>query len=680
VHCHGGSFGSIPGLRWVQHRLIDRPVWQHRETVNVGIGIIGIEIQSIFKELAYISEQNRLIEAISHSENGAYPQSKIQELLDDWLNIARTNRIYDQIRWLDSSGQERLRVNYNNGEPISIPTSNLQNKSKRYYFKNTIKLNKGEIFISPLDLNRENGKIEKPFKPMIRIGTPVFDNKGQKKGIVILNFLGQSLLNKLDNMMKAAGSQEWLVDRKGYWLKGSHKDLEWGFMFNRPKATISNHYPNAWNKIRTTQQGQFENDMGLWTYATIYPLFEGQLSSNELTQIENISEIDYQDYFWKVVLYLPRTEYKALMWKTGLNFTVTMLVLIIILFSGTWHLANAWVREQRAEEELRQINLNLEKTVQQRTLELRNEIKERHNVELELREREERFRSITTTSSVAIFITIDHLGKVITWNPTAEKIFGYKEEEALGKPLTNYMPERYRTAHSKGIERVLNTNEYHLIGKTVEVHGLKKSGDEFPIELSLGTWEQGKTRYFSAVIHDITKRKQAEQKLKHLATHDNLTGLPNRNLCIDRLDHALANASRNNEQIAVLFIDLDGFKLVNDTISHEAGDKLLVEVSTRLEESVRKMDTVSRLGGDEFIIVLVDIDAKTNVQIISEKLITSIGKPFVIDGIPVNIGASIGIALYPNHGQNSELLIKEADAAMYSIKKHGKNNYAFAQV
>jgi len=176
----------------------------------------------------------------------------------------------------------------------------------------------------------------------------------------------------------------------------------------------------------------------------------------------------------------------------------------------------------------------------------------------------------------------------------------------------------------------------------------------------------------------VFERKSAEQHLSHMASHDALTGLPNMSLGRDRLAGAVAMARRNSAKAALLFIDLDGFKLINDTMGHDAGDQLLKEISTRFSSCIREVDTVARIGGDEFIIILTNIGNKEGVGIVAQKVIDAAGEPFMLQDHHVNIGVSIGVAMYPDHGEESESLLKMADEAMYLVKAKGKNNFAFS--
>lgn len=176
----------------------------------------------------------------------------------------------------------------------------------------------------------------------------------------------------------------------------------------------------------------------------------------------------------------------------------------------------------------------------------------------------------------------------------------------------------------------------------------------------------------------LALRAEAEEQLRHMANHDPLTGLATRHLGMEFITLAIANAQRNNNKAAVLFIDLDGFKTVNDTLGHDAGDIVLVGVTERLLHCVREADTVMRLGGDEFVVVMSDINNRDNVTQIAEKMIDALAQPFVIATESASIGASIGIALYPDHAQDPQALITNADHAMYDIKNRGKNHFAFA--
>jgi diguanylate cyclase (GGDEF)-like protein len=179
------------------------------------------------------------------------------------------------------------------------------------------------------------------------------------------------------------------------------------------------------------------------------------------------------------------------------------------------------------------------------------------------------------------------------------------------------------------------------------------------------------------LVSEIAARKQVEEKIQHMASHDDLTGLANRVLFRDRLEMAQNMAMRKNEKLAILFIDLDGFKAVNDNFGHKVGDLLLQAVARQLIETVRHSDTVARMGGDEFIVLLNGVHRNEDAEAVAKKILASFEQPMLLAGQFARVGASIGISVYPDHGNDAEKLIAYADGAMYHIKKSGKNAYAF---
>jgi diguanylate cyclase (GGDEF)-like protein len=186
--------------------------------------------------------------------------------------------------------------------------------------------------------------------------------------------------------------------------------------------------------------------------------------------------------------------------------------------------------------------------------------------------------------------------------------------------------------------------------------------------------ENGRPLWIDGVLEDITSRKLTEEQLVHLATHDPLTGLPNRMLFEDRLAVALHSAERHNNRLAILMLDLNGFKLVNDRFGHHAGDLLLETVADRLQTALRKTDTVARVGGDEFVILLPNLNTPPGAVVVAEKCVTMIAEPVRIAGQDVTVSAAVGIAMFPNDGTDGQTLLRRADAAMYAAKREG-NGY-----
>ena len=293
-----------------------------------------------------------------------------------------------------------------------------------------------------------------------------------------------------------------------------------------------------------------------------------------------------------------------------------------------------------------------------------------------LRDSESRTRAVLESVDEGI-IAITEEGVIETFNPAAERIFGYVGNEILGKNFSLLMPQPHSAQHDGYLKRYRETGKSTVLGVTREEMGVRKNGETFALELKTNEVHVEGRRIFIASARDISACKQAEQRIEYLASHDALSGLPNRNLLQDRLRQALAQNRRSHGQGAVLFIDLDQFKAINDSLGHETGDLLLVEVSSRLVNSLRSQDTVGRQGGDEFIVVLQSVSNAADAGIVAQKLLGALFAPYRIKDQEINISASIGIAVFPDDGDDEETLLKHSDTAMYHAKENGRNNFQF---
>lgn len=457
-------------------------------------------------ELKTITEEDRYV---GHLDGKAK-----EDLSQLYLRFALRKNVYDQIRFLDSKGEEIIRINYNNGSPQVVPDSELQNKAGRYYFDDAMKLSRDQVYISPFDLNIENNQIELPFKPMLRFATPTFDLSGNRTGVVVLNYLGEYLLqNFLKVSQNSFGSPE-LLNSDGYWLSSNDSKQEWGFMFkNKKQETYAINYPKVWDMMQERNQGQFVGEEGLFSFVKINPFGNGLVTSNGFSEPTGYSNqvFSSSDYYWIVV---------------------------------------SRVSKEALEEET-------------------NALKHRF---------------------VVIWVVIVVLGVV--------------------------------------------------------------------------------TSYFYA--QNVTIRRAYDEQIRVLASHDGLTGLPNRNRFNEYFKQSLAQAKRYQRHVALMFMDLDGFKLVNDTYGHRVGDLLLIEVAGRIKNSLREFDMVARVGGDEFIVLLTEVDNKKEVDEIKKRISDAILPAFLLEGVTCHVGISIGCAIYPTDGTIDNELIAKADKEMYAVKNAKK--------
>lgn len=267
-------------------------------------------------------------------------------------------------------------------------------------------------------------------------------------------------------------------------------------------------------------------------------------------------------------------------------------------------------------------------------------------------------------------VMIDENGIIESVNPAAENLFGYQASELIGENVKKLVPEPHRSAHDGYIQKYLNTGDSQIIGSVREVSGIRKDGTLFPMDLGVSQMQVGDTQYFIGVARDITSRRAQTAALRHQALHDGLTDLPNRSLFYDRLEQSVLMGSREKRQFAVMLIDLNGFKDINDRLGHHFGDLVLQEMAHRLIHTLRESDTVARLGGDEFAVLLPGTNSDFAVNM-AKRIIGSLDEPLVLHSQEILLGASIGIALFPQHGEDTMTMMQRADTAMYSAKRAG---------
>lgn len=280
---------------------------------------------------------------------------------------------------------------------------------------------------------------------------------------------------------------------------------------------------------------------------------------------------------------------------------------------------------------------------------------------------ETRIRAVTENAFDAI-ITSDERGIIDTVNHAVEKMFGYRPDELIGRNVSVLMPDPYRKEHDRYLDRYLVTGKGRLINNRAEVIGLRKDGSSFPLEIALSEMFIGERRYFVAIARDVTERKRQTAALQYQALHDALTELPNRSLLSDRIRQSILLAQREHHELALLVMDLDRFKDINDTLGHQYGDKVLQEVSTRMRTALRESDTIARLGGDEFAILLPNTSLN-QAKVIADKLLQIVEEPLTIGEQVLHVGGSIGLTLYPQHGEDEVALLQRADVAMYVAKR-----------
>ena len=434
-------------------------------TVAIQQSNVDDDILHVLSDLDLLSNAQE-IDRLWNDEGDPIPMV-VAEIESYCLSLITHRRFYDQIRLLGESGMEVVRTNYNKGKPAIVPDEELQNKKGRYYFDEAFALNRGDVFVSPLDLNIEHGRIEQPLKPMIRFATPVYDRQGTKRGIVLLNYCGSELLGHFADISSPREySLSMLLNVNGYWLKGPDPTDEWGFMYeSRKDRTFANEFPKEWEIIQSQDGGQFETPKGVFTYATVYPLLNGQQSGIEAIAASASSEkqLEAKQYYWKIVSHIPPGILSAKRNSRLAYASVTLVLLSGILLWGSWLRGRAVIRRKQAEHDLAEANRGLEIKIARRTAkyavaneQLQDELVTRSRLQAELECSANQWRETFDVMSDCVFVqNIDM--ELLRVNKSLAEFLGKTPEELIGKHCCEFMhgtQEPWPTyLHQKAIEK-----------------------------------------------------------------------------------------------------------------------------------------------------------------------------------------------------------------------------------
>ncbi|MET0102230.1 MAG: EAL domain-containing protein [Sedimenticola sp.] len=724
-----------------------------------------------------------------------YIQQKLPELFRQFLS---TRSRYLQVRLVGvlDGGREVIRVERMGDEVIIVDGPALQQKAGEPYFEKTLSLARDDVHFSDLSLNREYGRIAEPHTWVLRASSPVFSDSGEPLGFFIINVNFSAIFQELLSLFEKGGPRAgYIADRDGKLLVS---------MDPRVSAGTMEEFPGH---LYDLYEGVAELFMG----ARAEKDFSGLVDSVGKMYALNISKFHFAPRdpgrFIAIAQALPYEELEGLVRPVRDRVLHIVLVMsFLTAFIGATLVRGAvfpLIRISRAAEVFSQGSeaISLPPSSQGGEIgalakSFRIMVQKVSDREFALRSSEALVRNILDKAGEGI-ITTDSRGVIETFNHAAQEIFGYTESEAVGSSVGMLMPAVYRSQHDEQIRSHQQAPNPHLVGLTREVAGQRKSGETFPLEITVteladqdghkyvalmrdvsdrkkaeeelrlaaqvmdssleaivitdaneiiravnpafteitgysqqevigskpsmlasgrhdkrffkemwhaidthGKWQgeiwdrrksgevypkwlsiisikndRGEVSHYVGIASDITELKQSEERLEHLAHYDPLTELPNRMLFQDRLTHAIAQCHRNNSQLALLFVDLDRFKSVNDSFGHEVGDRLLVAVAERLQRCVREGDTIARLGGDEFVVIISNLPDPSDAVRVAEHLVGTLREPFYIQRNECFIGSSIGIAIYPDDGDDSETLSRNADTAMYRAKMQGGDSY-----
>lgn len=313
---------------------------REKDTVHLLRKSMENEFESIVTDLLVLSESAHVKKYLTDNNNQSLPL-----IIREFQTICKWKKNYDQLRLIQLNGDEIVRINMKEGKCLIVDKHNMQNKSKRYYFAETVKLDKNELYISPFDLNIENDKVEYPLKPVIRIATPVYDFNNNKKGIIVINYLGNRILNRVEEISKSLTGDLHIINKDGYWLKSPNPENDWGFMFsNKINKKFEYLYNNSWQAISANDLGQFENEFGIFTYQSISPISDAKLNF----------EISNQSNHWKIISHILPETISASAYTLLTNFIIYNAYILGLIILLSYLLARAKNRKKVHEESLKE--------------------------------------------------------------------------------------------------------------------------------------------------------------------------------------------------------------------------------------------------------------------------------------------------------------------------------------
>lgn len=481
------------------HEIVSKLL--EKSSVELGGKTIRAELKSVISDLMVLAQHHELKIFL---REGIETQKRALE--DELLAFSHGKAIYDQVRLLDQTGAEVIRIDNEGDSARVVIPSRLQNKSHRYYFTETTRLPPGGVFISPFDLNVEDNAIEYPIKPVIRFGTPVFDEKGQKRGVLILNYLGVNLLQSIKQDPQGAFCDLLLLNSDGYWLKGMTAEEEWGFMYaDRMSSTLAQTDPELWQTISQSAAGQFMWQDNLVTFTTVYPLASFGSSITETTDPAAIEQIDKESnsYHWKIVTQLPKNAQRSEMLPLLNMLLVVFTILTIIGAVGNWFYTLNALEKKEAEAALQKAHDELEIRVQDRSKKLRQ-------ARDEMSERLKELRCMYgVTHSIHEFDNVnDILYRVVELIPP-----GWQYPEITRGKITfdgmEYLSEPFQETEWKQSSDI---TVHHIHRGTVEVYYLEARPD-----LADGPFLEEERNLLEGIANTLAEsmeRREAEEALR----------------------------------------------------------------------------------------------------------------------------------------------------------------------
>lgn len=465
--------GAVAAIHFYGDFRAERTRRDTNESLNVELArrALAADLSAVTTDLTFLG---RLLESLSFEPQQA--DARQRYLAEVFITFAREKGLYDQIRYLDVHGRELVRVNLADGEPVQVDPARLQDKSSRYYVSQALELARGQVYLSPFDLNVEGGAVEEPFKPVLRFATPVFDAGGGRQGLVVLNYLGERLLARFRQAAAGIDNHVELLNGAGYWLSSQRAGEAWGFMFGRDQ-TFGSRYPAAWRQVSTGQSGQFVNAEGLFTYATLWP------AAQAAHALPPGRVATAQGEAWKIVAHIPLDAATLGVGRFFRRHAGLYLGILGLLAGLAYLLASAQVQRRAAETQ---------------------------------RAYERRFRQ-TLEDIGLVALMVDLRGRMTFCNHFLLELTGWQRDEVIGSDwVARFVPQDQRSAVHRVMDRLQRHGELpsEFEGEVCTRHGERRL---IAWNNTLARDAQGQVIGLTAIGEDITERRRAEDQVRKLS-------------------------------------------------------------------------------------------------------------------------------------------------------------------
>lgn len=575
---------------------------------------------------------NTIFDAINSDGNIILNSSEIKAYIGDSLNTTNRNelkrifsnmmtntKIYDAIQFINNDGHEDVRINYENNSLGAVADTDLQYQGDQDYFQEGLKLNKGEFYISPMELSIKNGEVEKPGKPIIRFVMPVFNENNQRQGVLVLNYLAQNFLNQIENDSKnALDTKILLLNDTGDYLISGDSDKNFSFMDeNEEETSFSKDEPNIWQAILENKTGYFDDEKNIYYYTPVYPLSE------------------YHNRYWLLVNSADLDQLGVL--NNEDNRKIVMIAALLIFVLLIISLIVSWL-------------LLLKK---------------------EAGSKEKIAENIFKNSNEGIMI-MDSETKIIYVNRSFTKITGYLENEVIGKKPINFKnSENLKLIYSEIWQSVEDLGSWQ--GEIIDE---KKDGTLYPKFITISKiFSSGSDKLINylEVFEDLTSTRITEEAINKIKHYDEITGLPVHLLFEEKMKELI----KQYDDITVVILQITNYNTLYDNLGKKYGVSVIKEVSHRIKTFLKEDDFLAKLDTDQFIIARINSKDKLEMDHFLNKLISFLNESIDIEDEKIYLNISIGLSIFQEHSSDIEKLTEFANIAKNYAIQTGDNTYVY---